>query len=75
MWQLCIGKDRLILAKYRLNFTRVENWVNQYINQYKQYKPMLTNIKQHFYSLNIYRLISVNISKGTFAIMKNLNRY
>ena len=28
--QLCIGKDWLILVKYQLNFTKVENWVNQY---------------------------------------------
>ena len=27
--QLYIGKDRLISFKYRLNFTRVDNWVDQ----------------------------------------------
>ena len=28
--QLCIGKDQLISVKHWLNFTKVENWVNQY---------------------------------------------
>ena len=44
------------------------------INQYKQYKPILTDI---LYSSNIYRLyrlISVNISKGTLFNHGNLNR-
>ena len=56
--QLWIGKDWLISVKYWLNFTKVENWVND-INWYKQYKPILADILQ---SLNIYQLISVNIS-------------
>ena len=49
------------------------------INRYNQYKPTLINV---LYSLNKYRLVSVNISKGTFfnheksePILTNINQY
>ena len=65
--QLCIGKDWLISVKYRLNFGRSSQPILTDINRYKQYKPILTDI---LFSLNMYRLISVNISKakGAFFI-------